>query len=40
MVVINILSESRSGAPSCKDTLCWNEEMKTVNKIKRAFTKN
>ena len=34
-VAKDVLSESRGGAPPCKDTSWWNEEVKAVIKIKR-----
>ena len=33
-VVKGVLGESRGGAPPCKDTSWWNEEVKTAIKIK------
>jgi len=34
-VVKDVLGESRCGAPPCKDTSWWNEDVKAVIKIKR-----
>jgi len=34
-VAKNIFGESWDGAPPCKDTSCWNEEVKAAIKIKR-----
>ena len=31
----DILGESRGGAPPCKNTSLWNEEVKAATKIKR-----
>ena len=34
-VTKDVLDESRGGAPPCKDTSWWNEEVKTTIKIRR-----
>ena len=34
-VAKDVLGESRGGAPPCKDTSWWNEEVKAAIKIKR-----
>ena len=42
-VAKNVLGESKGGAPLCKDTSWWNEEVKVVIKIKQLlqrFKKN
>ena len=36
-VAKDLLGESRGGAPPCKDTSWWNEEVKAATKIKRDF---